>query len=71
MKNLSYGEGALWDWNKDLENLTITPSLLVHMGELKKCHSFIRNGNWEFLGDSWHELAGQTVPLPPVPDWLV
>ena len=35
------------------------------------CHSFIRNGHWEFLGDCAHSLAGQTVPMVPVPDWLV
>ncbi len=29
------------------------------------CHSFIRDGNIEFLSDCTHELAGQTVPLPP------
>ena len=30
------------------------------------CHSFVRDGNIEFLGDCTHALAGQTVPLP---DW--
>lgn len=29
-----------------------------------RCHSFITLGNIEFLPDSTHELAGQTVPLP-------
>lgn len=31
-----------------------------------RCHSYVRNGMIEFLGDSTHALAGQTVPLP---DW--
>lgn len=31
------------------------------------CHSFIRNGIWEFLGDSTHALAGQHVALPEWP----
>lgn len=35
------------------------------------CHSFIRNGMWEFLGDCAHKLASQTVPMVPVPDWLM
>ncbi|MCE9559262.1 MAG: ammonia monooxygenase [Armatimonadetes bacterium] len=30
------------------------------------CHSFVRGGRIEFLGDCSHELAGQTVDLP---DW--
>ncbi|KQX35347.1 ammonia monooxygenase [Devosia sp. Root436] len=34
------------------------------------CHSFVTNGRIQFLGDCTHALAGQTVPLPPIPeDW--
>lgn len=29
------------------------------------CHSFVRNGKIEFLGDCTHALAGQTVDLVP------
>lgn len=28
-----------------------------------RCHSFIRNGSIEFLGDCTHELKGKTVPM--------
>ena len=35
------------------------------------CHSFVRNGKWEFLGDSAHKLAGQTISMVPLPDWIV
>ena len=28
------------------------------------CHSFVRDGRIEFLGDCTHSLAGQTVDLP-------
>jgi len=28
------------------------------------CHSFVRAGRIEFLGDSTHPLAGKTVDLP-------
>lgn len=31
------------------------------------CHSFVKDGNIEFLTDCTHSLAGQTVPLPPWP----
>jgi hypothetical protein len=30
------------------------------------CHSFVIDGQIQFLGDCTHALAGQTVPLP---DW--
>ena len=32
-----------------------------------QCHSFVRDGRIEFLTDSTHALAGQTVDLPPWP----
>lgn len=28
-----------------------------------RCHSFVRDGQIQFLGDCTHKLAGQTVPL--------
>lgn len=31
------------------------------------CHSFVTDGRIQFLGDSTHALAGQTVDLPPWP----
>jgi hypothetical protein len=30
------------------------------------CHSYIKDGNIQFLSDSTHELSGQTVPLGDV-----
>lgn len=30
------------------------------------CHSFLRAGRWEFLTDSAHRLAGQTVDMVPL-----
>lgn len=30
------------------------------------CHSFVKDGRIEFLGDCTHELAGQTVELPDI-----
>lgn len=29
------------------------------------CHSFVRDGQIQFLSDCTHELKGKTVPLPP------
>ncbi len=30
------------------------------------CHSFVTDGNIQFLSDCTHDLAGQTVPLPEI-----
>lgn len=35
--------------------------------ECEVCHSFITDGQIQFLNDCTHELAGQTVELPEVP----
>ncbi len=62
-----------WDWNNDVNAPTFNPSLLVEYpwwnGEAydqKRCHSFIRGGQIEFLSDCTHALAGKTVPLPVI-----
>ena len=60
-----------WQFNQDFNKPTISPSFLQRGfigfdGEEKMygiCHSFIRNGMIQFLGDCTHELKGQTVEL--------
>ena len=36
-----------------------------------RCHTFVRGGMVEFLPDCTHDLAGQTLPLPDLPDWML
>lgn len=77
LHRLIVGNGTpLWSWDGNLEAPTVSPSLLVtsswgpeHIE--RRCHSFIVNGQWQFLGDCTHALAGQTVDLPPLPDWFL
>jgi hypothetical protein len=45
--------GHGWQWNGSLDSPTL-------------CHTFINDGNIQFLADCTHKLAGKTVP---VPDW--
>lgn len=60
---------SAWECDGDLHRPTISPSVLV-TGSLRAfelygtCHSFVRGGMIEFLGDCTHALAGQTVELP-------
>lgn len=71
--DMGYRPTVCWDWDGDLEAPTLTPSLLVHeAGEnFPRCHSWVRFGRWQFLEDCGHELAGQTVDMVPLPDWLL
>lgn len=52
-------------WQVNTETLTITPSVRVSGGKdnTTLCHLFVTNGKIQFLSDSAHELAGQTVPM--------
>ena len=57
----------MWTWNGSLTLPTFTPSLLVNAHDPAfRCHSFVKDGRIQFLGDCHHSLAGQTVDLP---DW--
>ena len=62
-----------WGFNGDVDKPTFTPSVFVHghkrheQPDSPDCHSFVTDGQIQFLGDSTHALAGQTVPLPNVP----
>src|SRR5680860_1899129 len=59
-------KGGHHDFNMDLENPTISPSLLQNFSPDRICHSFIKNGMIQYLGDCWHELRGQTIELPDI-----
>ena len=59
-----------WTFNGNLSAPTLEPSILTRMGDMV-CHSYLRNGIWQFLGDSTHSLSGQNVQTPPLPDWFV
>ena len=57
-----------WTFNGDLERPTFHPSVLVRGGpDDLVCHSFVTDGRIQYLGDSTHHLAGQTVDLPAWP----
>lgn len=65
------GAGA-WQWNGNIERPTLHPSLLSNGDrfnpQMPRCHSFVTDGRIQFLSDSDHKLAGQTVDLPDVPE---
>jgi hypothetical protein len=46
------------------------PTHHVAPGDPTRCHSFVKQGRWEFLDDCTHHLTGQTAPMVPLPAWL-
>jgi len=58
-----------WTWNSNLDLPTFSPSVLVRYGDDRRCHSFVRDGQIQYLGDCTHALAGQTVDLPGIEEF--
>ncbi len=62
--------GATWGWNQSLDKPTFTPSILCNKGVPEwRCHSFVTEGNIQFLSDCYHDLAGKTVEIPDYATW--
>lgn len=61
-----------WDWDGNIDAPTLSPSILskrsMPTGEFV-CHSYLRAGVFEFLGDCTHQFAGQHVPMPDLYEW--
>lgn len=66
-----------WSYNGNEAAPTFTPSVLVTYPGADAgiddappaiCHTFVTDGQIQFLGDCTHELAGQTVPMVPFPE---
>ena len=65
----------LWSFNGDYEKPTFTPSMGANRStdgvveDHPVCHSHVRDGMWQFLGDCTHNMANHHVPMiPPDPD---
>jgi hypothetical protein len=58
-----------WKFNGDRDAPTFDGSMLVqeNPGYQPRCHSFLRDGVWEFLDDSTHQVRGK-VPMEDFPD---
>jgi hypothetical protein len=64
-----------WTWDGNLGAPTVEPSILTTGARVDgvdhRCHSFLRGGVFEFLEDCTHDLAGQSVPMPDLPEWFL
>jgi hypothetical protein len=73
-----------WTYNGDPAKPTFQPSVKVtyehwvppapttepQVKVTDICHVYITDGVIDFLGDCTHRLAGQKVPMPPLPDFM-
>ena len=72
----SAGIGTIWGFNNDMFKPTFTPSYLCGCPDDNgkkfariRCHSFIKEGQIQYLSDCFHGLKSQTIPLPPIKEW--
>lgn len=66
--NVGEGPGPRWGYNGNPDKPTFTPSVLVTWTRFnvdQVCHTFVTDGRIQYLGDCTHDLAGQTIDLPP------
>lgn len=59
-------EGGHHDFNMDLDKPTVSPSLLQNFDPKNICHSFMKDGFIQYLGDCHHDLKNQTIELPEI-----
>lgn len=60
-----------WTWDGDLEKPTLTPSILTGKTTSMVCHSFLKEGIFQFLGDCTHSFKNQYIEIPDLPDWFI
>lgn len=60
-----------WDWDGNLILPTLSPSILTGKGTPKICHSFLKEGEFQFLDDCTHSLVGKHIMMPDLPLWFV
>lgn len=64
--------GPNWTFNGNIEKPSFTPSMLIYDplpdgGRRTICHYFVTDGEIIYQPDCPHALAGQKLPLEPIP----
>jgi hypothetical protein len=66
---------GLHTWDGNIVRPTFSPSVFYEQkgadGREHVCHTFIRDGLVQFLDECTHHLAGLTLPLPDLPEYLL
>lgn len=59
-----------WTFDGNLERPTFSPSFKQYLCRdgTRICHYVLTAGVLNYCADSTHSMAGQSVPLPPIPE---
>lgn len=66
---IGVGPGMRWGWDGNSERPTFWPSIRMNTDQ-HLCHAYVSGGNLLYLSECTHNMAGQTVPLPPISDCI-
>ena len=73
LKGTREGTGC-WTWNGDVDKPTLRPSVLttgykrLSDGKPIRSHTWVNDGQAQFLDDCSHELRGQTLDMLEIPE---
>ena len=70
-----FSNGAKWSFDGNIDAPTFAPSMNIGIGpfpdgHIERCHYFLKGGQLQYISDCTHAMAGQTVPLPELPEGL-
>lgn len=74
-----FNNGAKWGYNNNPNHPTFIPSMNIRIGpypsddedfpgKIDVCHYFLHDGVIRYLSDCTHDLKGQEIALPVVPE---
>ena len=70
LENHGKHSNDVWSFDGDYEKPTFSPSMGWNLQKTYEhhpvCHSFVKNGVWEYLNDCTHGMAGRKVPMIPI-----
>lgn len=64
----------MWEWDGNLEKPDLRPSILTKGGPKNNpyvCHSYLREGVFQYFGNCTHSLVNQHVPMVDLPEWVI
>ena len=68
-----FHKGDIWTFNGNGDIPTFSPSMNIGIGpypdgHMTRCHYFLTEGRIQYLNDCTHDLVGQTVECPDIPE---
>lgn len=67
VNNPNARNGSRWTWNGDAVRPTFSPTIVFMFDSLPYCKSTVTAGRIYYHKESLHDMAGESIPLQPIP----